>query len=83
MEQRSSSSVGVSRQWQEANQEQKENQELLYLHKEEKKKEGDQDSPAAAPRGLLKRCVDTRECSKEELQQREAQQLDFRSLQGR
>ncbi len=85
MEQRSSSSVGVSRQWQEANQEQKENQQLLHLHKEEKKKEGDQDSPTAtaAPRGLLKRCVDTRERGEEELRQREAQQLDFRSLLGR
>lgn len=89
MEQRSSSGVGISRQWQEASQEQKENQQLLHLHQEEqKKKEGDQDSPAAAtsaavPRGLLKRCVDTRERSEEELRQREAQQLDFRSLLGR
>lgn len=85
MEQRSSSSSsGVSRQWQEANQEQKENQQLLHLHEEEnKKKEGDQDSPAAAPQGLLKRCVDTRERGEEELRQREAQQLDFRSLLGR
>lgn len=82
MEQRSSSSVGVSRQWQEANQEQKENQQLLHLHKEEKK-EGDQDSLTTAPRGLLKRCVDTREHGEEELRQREAQQLDFRSLLGR
>ncbi|XP_076602371.1 myosin light chain kinase, smooth muscle isoform X4 [Chaetodon auriga] len=91
VEQRSSNSVGISRQWQEASQEQKENQQLLHLHKEEKKKkeeEGDQDSPAAdtaaaVPRGLLKRCVDTRERSEEELRQREAQQLDFRSLLGR
>ncbi|XP_070771208.1 myosin light chain kinase, smooth muscle [Enoplosus armatus] len=79
VEQRSSSSSsGVSLQWQEANQEQKENQQLLHLHKE-----GDQDSPAAAPRGLLKRCGDTRERGEEELRQREAQQLDFRSLLGR
>ncbi|XP_041807381.1 myosin light chain kinase, smooth muscle isoform X3 [Chelmon rostratus] len=88
-EQRSSNSVGISRQWQEASQEQKETQQLLHLHKEEKEKEeGDRDSPAAAaaaavPRGLLKRCVDTRERSEEELRQREAQQLDFRSLLGR
>ncbi|XP_036965132.1 myosin light chain kinase, smooth muscle isoform X4 [Acanthopagrus latus] len=80
-EQRSSSSVGVGRQWQEANQEQKENRGLLHLHREEKKKEGDQDS--AAPRGLLKHRVDTRERGEEELRQREAQQLDFRSLLGR
>ncbi|XP_040912585.1 myosin light chain kinase, smooth muscle isoform X2 [Toxotes jaculatrix] len=86
VEQRGGSS-SVSRQWQEANQEQKENQPLLHLHKEEKKKEeeeGDQDSPAAAaaPRGLLRHCVETRECGEEELRQREAQQLDFRSLLG-
>uniref|UniRef100_A0AAQ5WWP9 Myosin light chain kinase, smooth muscle n=2 Tax=Amphiprion ocellaris TaxID=80972 RepID=A0AAQ5WWP9_AMPOC len=45
------------------------------------KKEEDQDS--AAPRGLLRRCVETRERGEEELRQREAQQLDFRSLLGR
>lgn len=89
MEQRrSSSSSGVSLQWQEANQEQKENQQLLHLHQKQKKnKEGDQDVPAAAaaaaPRGLLRRCVDTREHGEGELRQREAQQLDFRSLLGR
>ncbi len=94
-EQRSSSSVGVSLQWQEAKQEHKEHQQLLHLHKGEKKKkeeEGIQDSPsttattattATASRGLLKRCVDTRERGEEELRQREAQQLDFRSLLGR
>ncbi|XP_054908979.1 myosin light chain kinase, smooth muscle isoform X2 [Poeciliopsis prolifica] len=43
---------------------------------EEKKKEED-------PRGLLKRSVETRERGEEELRQREAQQLDFRSLLGR
>nr|XP_046259562.1 myosin light chain kinase, smooth muscle isoform X2 [Scatophagus argus] len=86
VEQRSSSSVGVRRQWQEANQEQKRNQQLLYLQEGEKKKEGNQDSPATratASRGLLKHCVDTRERGEEELRQREAQQLDFRSLLGR
>uniref|UniRef100_A0A669DKQ8 Myosin light chain kinase, smooth muscle n=1 Tax=Oreochromis niloticus TaxID=8128 RepID=A0A669DKQ8_ORENI len=45
-----------------------------------KKKEEDQ---TTAPRGLLKRCVETRERGEEELRQREAQQLDFRSLLGR
>lgn len=55
MWQRSSSSVAVSRQWQEANQEQKENQQLLYLAKEEKKK-GDQDSCHHLP--LLKASSD-------------------------
>uniref|UniRef100_A0A671UG81 Myosin light chain kinase, smooth muscle n=1 Tax=Sparus aurata TaxID=8175 RepID=A0A671UG81_SPAAU len=34
-------------------------------------------------KGLLKRCVDTRERGEEELRHREAQQLDFRSLLGR
>ncbi|XP_047198478.1 myosin light chain kinase, smooth muscle [Hippoglossus stenolepis] len=82
VEPRGSSRGGVSRQ--EANQEQKENQPLLHLHKEEnKKKEADQDRPATAPRGLLRHCVDTRERGEEELRQREAQQLDFRSLLGR
>ncbi|KAM4608725.1 myosin light chain kinase, smooth muscle [Polymixia lowei] len=33
--------------------------------------------------GLLKRGVETRECREEEVRQREAQQLDFRSLLGR
>ncbi|XP_014196705.2 myosin light chain kinase, smooth muscle [Haplochromis burtoni] len=47
---------------------------------EKKKKEEDQ---TTAPRGLLKRCVETRERGEEELRQREAQQLDFRSLLGR
>lgn len=51
MWQRSSSSVAVSRQWQEANQEQKD----LYLAKEEKKK-GDQDSCHHLP--LLKASPD-------------------------
>lgn len=36
-----------------------------------------------APRGLLKRSVETRERGEDELRQREAQQLDFRSLLGR
>ncbi|XP_039901271.1 myosin light chain kinase, smooth muscle, partial [Simochromis diagramma] len=48
--------------------------------REKKKKEEDQ---TTAPRGLLKRCVETRERGEEELRQREAQQLDFRSLLGR
>ncbi|KAM6978468.1 myosin light chain kinase, smooth muscle [Tautogolabrus adspersus] len=87
VEQRSSrSSVGVSRQ--EANQEQKESQQLLHLHlhqEDKKEKEEDQDFPSTttATRGLLRRCVDTRERGEEELRQREAQQLDFRSLLGR
>lgn len=80
MEQRSSSS-GVSRQWQEANEEQKENRQLPHLHREEKKKK--EEDQTTAPRGLLKRCVETRERGEEELRQREAQQLDFRSLLGR
>ncbi|XP_024661230.2 myosin light chain kinase, smooth muscle isoform X2 [Maylandia zebra] len=80
VEQRSSSS-GVSRQWQEANEEQKENRQLPHLHREEKKKK--EEDQTTAPRGLLKRCVETRERGEEELRQREAQQLDFRSLLGR
>lgn len=80
MEQRSSSS-GVSRQWQEANEEQKENRQLPHLHREEKKKK--EEDQTTAPRGLLKRFVETRERGEEELRQREAQQLDFRSLLGR
>uniref|UniRef100_A0AAV2K0B5 Ig-like domain-containing protein n=1 Tax=Knipowitschia caucasica TaxID=637954 RepID=A0AAV2K0B5_KNICA len=36
-----------------------------------------------APRGLLKRSVETRERGEDEIRQREAQQLDFRSLLGR
>ncbi|CAK6974033.1 myosin light chain kinase%2C smooth muscle [Scomber scombrus] len=80
---RRSSSSSVSRQWQEANQEQKEragasNPQLLHLQRE-KKKESEQESP----QGLLKRCVETRERGEQELRQREAQQLDFRSLLGR
>ncbi|MED6281560.1 hypothetical protein CHARACLAT_022844, partial [Characodon lateralis] len=55
------------------------NLQLLHLEEEKKKKEDLQ----AAPRGLLKRCVETRERGEEELRQREAQQLDFRSLLGR
>ncbi|XP_027146688.1 myosin light chain kinase, smooth muscle isoform X2 [Larimichthys crocea] len=87
VEQRSSSSVTVSRQWQEANQQQK--QRLLHLHEEEKKKKKEGTSTVtttatatAGSQGLL-RCVDTRERGEEELRQREAQQLDFRSLLGR
>ncbi|XP_023192924.1 myosin light chain kinase, smooth muscle isoform X3 [Xiphophorus maculatus] len=45
---------------------------------EEEKKKKEED-----PRGLLKRSVETRERGEEELRQREAQQLDFRSLLGR
>ncbi|MEQ2217704.1 hypothetical protein XENOCAPTIV_019962 [Xenoophorus captivus] len=56
-------------------------QNLQLLHLEEEKKE--KEDLQAAPRGLLKRCVETRERGEEELQQREAQQLDFRSLLGR
>lgn len=82
MEQRSSSSnSGASRQWQKASEEQKENPQPLHLHKEEKKKK--EEDQASAPRGLLKRCVETRERGEEELRQGEAQQLDFRSLLGR
>ncbi|XP_074550631.1 myosin light chain kinase, smooth muscle [Halichoeres trimaculatus] len=83
VEQRSSRScVGVNRQ--EANQEQKETQQFLHLQQEERKKENqDSSTTAATPRGLLRRCVDTRERAEEELRQREAQQLDFRSLLGR
>ncbi|KAG7214959.1 hypothetical protein INR49_022929 [Caranx melampygus] len=82
----SSSGRGVSRQ--EANQEQQENQPLLHLHQEEtRKSQDDRDSAAAAAatatQGLLKRRVETRERGEEELRQREAQQLDFRSLLGR
>uniref|UniRef100_A0A669B5X8 Myosin light chain kinase, smooth muscle n=1 Tax=Oreochromis niloticus TaxID=8128 RepID=A0A669B5X8_ORENI len=72
---------GSSRQWQEANEEQKENRQLPHLHREEKKKK--EEDQTTAPRGLLKRCVETRERGEEELRQREAQQLDFRSLLGR
>lgn len=81
MDQRS----GVSRQWQEAKQEEKEqggfHSQQLCPHQEKKKVPG---PPApAAPRGLLRHCVETRERGAEELQQREVQQLDFRSLLGR
>uniref|UniRef100_A0A8C6U6M0 Myosin light chain kinase, smooth muscle n=1 Tax=Neogobius melanostomus TaxID=47308 RepID=A0A8C6U6M0_9GOBI len=41
-----------------------------------------EDDPTA-PRGLLKRSVQTRERGEDEIRQREAQQLDFRSLLGR
>uniref|UniRef100_A0A669EM53 Myosin light chain kinase, smooth muscle n=1 Tax=Oreochromis niloticus TaxID=8128 RepID=A0A669EM53_ORENI len=54
---------------------------LPHLHREEKKKK--EEDQTTAPRGLLKRCVETRERGEEELRQREAQQLDFRSLLGR
>uniref|UniRef100_A0A8D3DSK6 Myosin light chain kinase, smooth muscle n=1 Tax=Scophthalmus maximus TaxID=52904 RepID=A0A8D3DSK6_SCOMX len=57
-----------------------------YLIKKKKKKqEAEQDSPIAiaARQGLLRHGVDTRERGEEELRQREAQQLDFRSLLGR
>lgn len=88
VEQRSSSSsVGVSQQWQESKQE---HNKTVHLHKEEKKNEEvdqdrdqDQDQTSAAAPGLLRHCVETREHSEEELRQREAQQLDFRSLLGR
>uniref|UniRef100_A0A7N6C3D9 Myosin light chain kinase, smooth muscle n=1 Tax=Anabas testudineus TaxID=64144 RepID=A0A7N6C3D9_ANATE len=73
----SSSSVGVSRQWQESKQE---HNETVHLHK---KKEGDQDQASAAPPGLLRHWVETREHGEEELRQRKVQQLDFRSLLGR
>uniref|UniRef100_A0A668A3X1 Ig-like domain-containing protein n=1 Tax=Myripristis murdjan TaxID=586833 RepID=A0A668A3X1_9TELE len=43
----------------------------------------EEEEDAAPARGLLKRCVETRERGEEELRQREAQQLDFRSLLGR
>ncbi|XP_041858311.1 myosin light chain kinase, smooth muscle isoform X2 [Melanotaenia boesemani] len=79
-----SSSGGVSRQ--EAIQEQEENHKVLQQEERKRKEEeekGDQDRSAAAPRGLLRRCVETRERGEEELRQREAQQLDFRSLLGR
>ncbi|MEQ2178389.1 hypothetical protein GOODEAATRI_013624 [Goodea atripinnis] len=58
-------------------------QNLQLLHLEEEKKKKEEEDLQAAPRGLLKRCVETRECGEEELRQREAQQLDFRSLLGR
>ncbi|XP_067373028.1 myosin light chain kinase, smooth muscle isoform X2 [Channa argus] len=66
VDQRSNSSrrAGVSRQWQEAKQE---CSKSLHLHREEKKKEGDQDQVAAIPPGLLRHCVDTRERGAEEL----------------
>ncbi|XP_008303089.1 myosin light chain kinase, smooth muscle [Stegastes partitus] len=60
---------------------QEEDQEPCEKLHQVKKKEEDQDS--AAPRGLLRHCVETRERGEEELRQREAQQLDFRSLLGR
>ncbi|XP_068184637.1 myosin light chain kinase, smooth muscle [Antennarius striatus] len=82
VERSSSSSVAVSCQWQEANQEQ-ETQRLPHLQTEQKEADRDLPAPTALPRGLLKRRVDTRERSEEELRQREAQQLDFRSLLGR
>uniref|UniRef100_A0A3Q1FIG8 Ig-like domain-containing protein n=1 Tax=Acanthochromis polyacanthus TaxID=80966 RepID=A0A3Q1FIG8_9TELE len=50
-------------------------------HQDPCEEKEDQDS--AAPRGLLRRCVETIERGEEELRQREAQQLDFRSLLGR
>ncbi|KAM4731434.1 myosin light chain kinase, smooth muscle isoform 1-T2 [Anableps anableps] len=66
----------VSLQRQEAGEEQN-------LHPEEEEKKKEKEDPQSAPRGLLKRSVETRERGEEELRQREAQQLDFRSLLGR
>ncbi|XP_033842327.1 myosin light chain kinase, smooth muscle [Periophthalmus magnuspinnatus] len=55
--------------------------------KREFKQQGGQEDPKqedlGAPKGLLKRSVETRERGEDEIRQREAQQLDFRSLLGR
>uniref|UniRef100_A0A673ANL2 Myosin light chain kinase, smooth muscle n=1 Tax=Sphaeramia orbicularis TaxID=375764 RepID=A0A673ANL2_9TELE len=75
-----SSSGSVSRQWQEAKQEQ---QERPGGSPDTGPNDQGQDRPNTAPRGLLRRSVETRERGEEELRQREAQQLDFRSLLGR
>ncbi|XP_037831939.1 myosin light chain kinase, smooth muscle isoform X2 [Kryptolebias marmoratus] len=71
-------SSSVSQQWQEA----REEQNLQLLGQEDRKRRRRKEEEEA-PRGTLRRCVETKEQREEELRQREVQQLDFRSLLGR